>query len=176
MNVEDAARTGDRCRRADKGRQTDLSFESTVHPAATTKTTPKGVAGRVRKGFDWGSGLAVVPGILAAMLPRMACPACWPAYAGLLGAAGLPVLLDAAWLLPLTAMSLIVALGALAHRARTRRGYAPLWMGTVAATAVLIGKFVVESDSATYVGSGLLVGASLWNAWPSPQLRQECQR
>jgi mercuric ion transport protein len=111
--------------------------------------------------------VAVVPGVLAALLPRVTCPACWPAYAGFLGAAGLPILMDIRWLLPLTGASLVVAIGALGHGARGRRGYAPLLVGLAAAALVLIGKFVMNSNPATYLGTALLVCASVWNAWPS---------
>jgi hypothetical protein len=116
----------------------------------------------------------VVPGVLAALLPRVACPACWPAYAGFLGAVGLPVLMDLRWLLPLTGASLILALGTLAFRARSRRGYAPFLVGLGASALVLIGKFVLDSNPATYVGTGLLVCASVWNAWPASGGGQQC--
>lgn len=115
----------------------------------------------------WSTTAAVVPGILAALLPRITCPACWPAYAGFLGAAGLPILMDVRWLLPLTGTSLVVAVGALAVGARRRRGYAPLVVGLAASGLVLIGKFVMSSNPATYLGTALLVCASVWNAWPA---------
>jgi mercuric ion transport protein len=108
-----------------------------------------------------------MPGILAALLPRITCPACWPAYAGFLGAVGLPILMDVRWLLPLTAASLLVALGALAIGARSRRGWGPLFVGLAAAALVLIGKFVMNSNPATYLGTALLVCATVWNAWPA---------
>lgn len=109
----------------------------------------------------------MLPGILAALLPRITCPACWPAYAGLLGALGLPILMDVRWLLPLTGASLLVAIAALAIGARARRGYAPLLLGLLASAVVLIGKFVFASNPATYLGTALLVGATIWNAWPA---------
>jgi len=117
-----------------------------------------------RKG--WRSSLAIVPGIGAALLPKLACPACWPAYAGLLGSLGLGFLLDEAWLLPLTAAFLALAVGALAFRAPGRRGYGPFALGLVASGAVLGGKFALESDWTMGAGIALLVAASLWNAWP----------
>lgn len=119
-------------------------------------------SGRAR----WRSSMAVVPGILAALLPRITCPSCWPAYAGFLGAVGLPILMDVRWLLPLTAASLLLAIAALAIGARRRRGYAPLLIGLGAAALVLIGKFVFGSNPATYLGTAALVCASVWNAWP----------
>lgn len=114
----------------------------------------------------WRLGLAALPGIGAALLPKVACPACWPAYAGFASAVGAGFLLDTRYLLPLTAVFLAVAVAALAFRAPRRRGYGPFAVGLVAAAAVLAGKFVAESDAATYSGLALLVAASLWNGWP----------
>jgi hypothetical protein len=74
--------------------------------------------------------------------------------------------MDIRWLLPLTGASLLVAVAALAHGARGRRGYAPLLLGVAAAASVLIGKFVMNSNPATYLGTALLVCATVWNAWP----------
>jgi mercuric ion transport protein len=74
--------------------------------------------------------------------------------------------MDIRWLLPLTGVSLVVAVVALAHGARNRRGHAPLLVGVTAAALVLLGKFVMNSNPATYLGTALLVGASVWNAWP----------
>ncbi len=121
-----------------------------------------------RPGRDggWRSSLAALPGIGAALLPVGVCPACWPAYAGLLSALGFGFLLDTAYLLPFTAVFLLIAVGALAFRARTRRGYGPLIAGLAASTIVLIGKFALASNAAMYGGIVLLVAASLWNAWP----------
>lgn len=114
----------------------------------------------------WKSSLATVPGIALAFLPKLACPACWPAYAGLLSSLGLGFLVETKYLLPMTVVFLILALGALAFRARTRRGYGPFIAGVVAAIVVLVGKFQFDSDTAMYGGIGLLVAASVWNAWP----------
>src|SRR5690348_603817 len=100
------------------------------------------------------------------MLPKLACPACWPAYAGLLTSVGLGFLVSAVYLLPLTVAFLILALGAMVFRARKRHGYRPFLLGMVAASGVLMGKFVWESTSAIYGSVGLLVMASLWNTWP----------
>jgi len=120
----------------------------------------------MRSSSGWRSSLATIPGIAFAFLPKLACPACWPAYAGLLSSVGLGFLLDTAYLLPLTAVFLVLAVGALAFRARSRRGYGPFGAGLAAAGVVLVGKFVFESDAAMYGGIGLLVAASVWNAWP----------
>lgn len=122
----------------------------------------------------WRGTLAVAPGIGLALLPKVACPACWPAYAGFLSALGLGFLMDTAWLLPLTATFLVVAVGALAFRARRRRGYGPFLIGMVASAVVLIGKFAFDSDPAMYSGVALLVAASLWNTWPVRRPAASC--
>ena len=112
------------------------------------------------------ASLAVMPALGVAMLPKLACPACWPAYAGLLSAVGLGFLTQTAYLLPLTAGFLVIALAALGFRARNRRGFGPLVLGLLAAVFVIVGKFQFESDPAMYGGIALLVVASLWNTWP----------
>ncbi|VAV84986.1 hypothetical protein MNBD_DELTA01-13 [hydrothermal vent metagenome] len=121
-------------------------------------------AGKGRTG--WRSSFGVLPGIGASLLPVGVCPACWPAYAGLLSSLGFGFLLETAYLLPLTVLFLVFAVAAMAYRARTRRGYGPFILGLVAASIVLVGKFVFGSDTAMYGGIIMLVAASLWNAWP----------
>ncbi len=114
----------------------------------------------------WKQGLASLPAIGLSALPKLACPVCWPAYAGLLSSLGLGFLLSAAYLFPLTIAFLILALAALAFRAKSRRGFGPLLIGLVASIGILLGKFVWESHATIYGGVGMLVVASLWNAWP----------
>jgi len=114
----------------------------------------------------WKQGLLALPGVGVSLLPKLACPLCWPAYAGLLSSVGLGFLVSAAYLLPLTSGFLLIALGAMAFKANSRHGYGPFLLGLLAATAVLLGKFRWESNATMYGAVGLLVIASLWNAWP----------
>ncbi len=114
----------------------------------------------------WKQSLLALPGLGVSMLPKLVCPACWPAYAGLLSTVGLGFLLSTVYLLPLTVVFLVLALTVLAFRANKRRGYGPFVLGLVAGSAVLLGKFVLESNLIVYSALGLLVIASLWNAWP----------
>jgi len=95
----------------------------------------------------WKQGLLALPSVGFSMLPKLACPACWPAYAGLLTSIGLGFLISAVYLLPLTVAFLALALGAMVFRARARHGYKPFLLGLVAASGVLIGKFVWEATS-----------------------------
>ncbi len=119
--------------------------------------------------FRWQLNGAMLPTVGVAFLPKLACPACWPAYAGLLSSLGIGFFDYTPYLLPLTAVFLLIAVAALAYRAKHRRGYKPFLVGLLADVILLIGKFHYDSDVAMYVGLALLVLASLWNTWPKPQ-------
>jgi len=123
----------------------------------------------------WKQGLLALSGVGVSMLPKLACPACWPAYAGLLTSVGLGFLISAAYLLPLTATFLALALGALAFRANRRHGYGPFFLGLAAATGVLLGKFMWESSLIMYGAVALLLLASLWNSWPRRNVLSEAR-
>jgi mercuric ion transport protein len=114
----------------------------------------------------WKQSLVAIPGIGVSLLPKLACPLCWPAYAGLLTSVGLGFLISSKYLLPFTAAFLVLILGALAFRAHGRHGHGPFVVGLVAAVGVIVAKFQWESNLALYGAVGLLVVASLWNAWP----------
>ncbi|PYT29460.1 MAG: hypothetical protein DMG57_11640 [Acidobacteria bacterium] len=114
----------------------------------------------------WKQAVLAVPGVSVSLLPKLMCPLCWPAYAGLLSTLGLGCLISTVYLFPLTSALLALAVGSLAFRASRRRGLGPFWLGVVGAVLVLTGKFYFESASAAYSGLGLLVLAALWNAWP----------
>ena len=116
----------------------------------------------------WKQNLLAVPGLGLSLLPRIACPACWPAFAGLLSSLGLGFLVpNAVYLLPMTAAFLLLAVGMLAFRAPRRRGYGPFALGMLAAGSILLGKFSLASDPVLYTGLGLLILASVWNSWPA---------
>lgn len=114
----------------------------------------------------WKQHLLAAPAVGVSLLPQLVCPACWPAYAGLLSSLGLGFLISTVYLLPLTAGFLLLALAALGFRARQRHGYGPFFLGLAGTVGVLLGKFVWESKPTMYGAVGSLVAASLWNAWP----------
>jgi hypothetical protein len=114
----------------------------------------------------WKENLLTIPGIGVSLLPKLVCPLCWPAYAGLLSSVGLGFLISSKYLLPLTGAFLVLALGALAFRAKHRHGFGPFVLGMVSAVGVLIGKFAWGSNPTMYAAVGLLVIASVWNGWP----------
>jgi mercuric ion transport protein len=121
----------------------------------------------------WKQGVFAMPGVGFALLPKLACPFCWPAYASLLSSVGLGFLISTKYLLPLTAAFLVLALGALALGARHRHGYGPFLVGLIATIVVVTGKFAWDSRPALYAAVATLVAASVWNAWPQKMSRNE---
>ncbi len=114
----------------------------------------------------WKRTLTVLPGVGVSLLPKLACPMCWPAYAGLLSSVGLGFLISAQYLLGVTITFLLAAVAAFGFRASARHGYGPMLLGIAASVLVLYGKFFLESKAVMYSAVGLLSAASLWNSWP----------
>lgn len=109
--------------------------------------------------------VAVLPAIGTALLPTVTCPACWPAYAGVLSTLGLGFMNDTPYLLPLTMVFFALALASLGYQAGRRRHVTALLLGLLAALLVIVGKFTVVSHLTMYAGITLLAGASLWTSW-----------
>src|SRR5260370_27783665 len=113
----------------------------------------------------WRQSILAVPSIGVSVLPKLACPACWPAYAGLLTSIGLGFLISVRYLLPLTVAFLVLALAAMLFRARDRRDYGPFLLAGLAASGVLVGKFAWDSRPPVYGPIGLLLVSSLLHTW-----------
>ncbi|MBI4532727.1 MAG: MerC domain-containing protein, partial [Candidatus Melainabacteria bacterium] len=137
---------------------------SQVVKALTTST----VACTPRQ-FHWRRFLAVCPSLVA-LLPVLHCPACWPAYAGILSALGLGFLLQSTYLAPITSVFLILVLFTLGYKARARHGYVPLTVGLIAVAVILTGKFLLSSEAFVYGGLMLLFVTSIWNACPRKEV------
>ena len=116
----------------------------------------------------WREGWLTVPGISVALLPKLACPLCWPVYSGIVSSVGLGFLISTKYLLPLTVALLIFTLGVLAYHGKQRGRHGPFALGIVGAVAVMIGKFDLESNPVTFTGIVVLVVTSAWNMWPLP--------
>ena len=110
-------------------------------------------------------GLLTIPGAAVSLLPILACSLCWPAYATLLSSLGLGFLGNSAYLLPLTGALLAVAVAGLCLQIKSA-GYVPFAFGLVSGGAILVGKFMIDSNLATYAGVALLVIASVWSLVP----------
>lgn len=114
--------------------------------------------------------LTAIPGVAAALLPNVTCPACWPAYAGLLSAVGLSFLMTGPFFFVVVGALLSTSLFSLYHKAGERRGYGPLLLGLLAAGIILAGKASGFADSVLYTGAIGLIAASLWNRWPRKRI------
>ncbi len=66
-----------------------------------------------RANLRWQYFTAALPAIGAAALPKLTCPAYWPAYSGLLSAAGVGIINYTPYLLPLTVLFVGLSLFAL---------------------------------------------------------------
>ncbi len=128
--------------------------------ATLLKGAPAGTR-RVAGEGRWQAIVASSPAIGTALLPKLTCPLCLPAYAALLSALGLEFFDYTPYLLPLTLAFLAVALGALAIQAKRTRHWIALMIGVTASAIVLSGKFVFELDWLNTAGIGLLVVAIL---------------
>src|SRR5262249_4917485 len=102
---------------------------------------------------------ASFPAFGAALLPKLTCPFCWPAYTAMLSALGLGFVDYTPYLLPATLVFLAIGVGALMFRARKTGRLLPVTLGLIASVVVLLGKFAVDSNWATDTGLALLVGA-----------------
>lgn len=112
------------------------------------------------------SHAALLPAVGFAALPKLTCPACWPAYAGILSSLGVGFVNYTPYLLPLTAGFLAISVFSLAYRADRRRGYGPFLLGVAAGITVIVGKFGFDRDAAMWAGLATLVVSSVWNGWP----------
>ena len=109
---------------------------------------------------------ATIPSIGVALLPKLTCPMCWPAYAAIASTLGLGFLVHAQYLLAVTLAFLLLAIATLSFRARQRHGYWPALLGLGSSVVILVGKFSIDSPVILYCGVGMLMSASFWNAWP----------
>lgn len=110
-------------------------------------------------------GITILPAFAAALVPK--CPLCWMA---ILRSLGLGSSISAAWLQPLTLFFLVVALAAIAYRAHRRRAYGAPILRISAAMIIYVSRFIIRPDVGTYRGGAALMGASLWNSRPAPEI------
>jgi len=121
--------------------------------------------------------IMAIPSVLAAgfaALPVLTCPACWPLYAGLLSAVGIGFVDYTPYLLPVTAVLLIISLFPLVWKAKQRRGYLPFILGFLASVFIFMGKFQLDLAWMFYGGMVLLLTASIWNLWPKSAECKAC--
>jgi len=113
-----------------------------------------------------GGIIAAVSAIGIAFLPKISCPLCWPAYAGILSLVGLGFLLTGTNLLIVSSIFLGMVLVVFGLRARARRNFIPFW-GALAGVLMLIGgKFIFENMPLFYTGTIFLTVAAIADMWP----------
>ncbi len=125
---------------------------------AKGKNVSAGTTHNIKSGI-----FAMFPSISVVALTPFACPACWPAYIGLLASLGIGVTGVEKYLFPLTVTFLLLALWPLWVKGRARNNYSPLYLGGFAAMITLIGMFVIVFEPLLYTGVALLVIASVWS-------------
>lgn len=137
-----------------------MTLLRTKNTAVATSSRPS------ERKSGWRGLLLAAPGVGTALLPKLTCPLCWPAYTAALGAMGVSVASYGPYLFWTTLVLIGVGVGSLAHHAKRRRGYRPLLLGVFAGALIITAKFAFSSDPATYAGAVLLLGAALWHGWP----------
>ncbi len=109
--------------------------------------------------------LSVLPAVGASLLPAISCPACWPAYTGLLSALGLGFINYTPFLLPLMIVLLLIALYPFLKDAKASGRYALFYTALAASLLIVVGKFLIKSSILTYTGIVLLIVVSFYNAF-----------
>lgn len=114
---------------------------------------------RKRRGplFAGLTGIASVLGM--ASIPALTCPACWPAYVALLGAAGIGIFDFTPYLMPSIVLSVAVTLTAIGYQSYRAKSGTDFGLGVVGAILILVGRFGLLSDSAVYFGVAVMVSA-----------------
>ncbi len=107
-----------------------------------------------------------IPGVVAALLPNVTCPACWPVYAGVLSSLGLGFLMQGDYFYLVVGVLLAFSLFSLFYKAKSRHGLGPFLLGCLATATILSGKLYLTYNYVLYTGAAILIAASLWNNWP----------
>lgn len=108
--------------------------------------------------------LGVVPALGFSLIPSLACPACLPALASVLGAVGLTFMAEREYLIWLNLGALMAAILLLARNERKWISW-PLAVASGGATAIMLGKFIWSNSVTWWSGLGLFVAGSAWSNW-----------
>ena len=119
-----------------------------LHGAPTPEMIRSAVASHSGKNrgviFAGFAGIASTLGM--ASIPALTCPACWPAYIGLLGAAGIGYFDFTPYLVPSIVVSVVVALAAIGYQSYNTKSLSILVLGMAGAMLVLGGRLWLLSD------------------------------
>ena len=111
------------------------------------------------------STFAALPTLGVALLPKLTCAACWPAYSAALAWVGVGFVDYTPYLSWVMAAAIAVTGAVLLRQARQHHYYVPLLLGGIGAGILAVAKFWVENELAMYSGAALLAVATIWSAW-----------
>ena len=121
--------------------------------------------GAKRRGSRFAAIAAIVSTLGAVSIPALACPACWPAYLALLGAAGIGYFDFTPYLIPSIVISVVIALAAIGYESYRSRAISPFVVGVAGAILVLGGRFWLLSDLLMYGGIVVLLASLVMNGF-----------
>lgn len=108
--------------------------------------------------------LAGVAGVFGGILPVAACPACWPAYAGVLSSLGISFLGFRTGHFVLVGTLLATAMGMFAYDwQRHHRRFGPLLLGLIGCAFVIASNTYFNQPIVSYAGSVSFLSAAIWN-------------
>src|SRR5258706_16295594 len=96
------------------------------------------------------SRVMVISSVVLALAPK--CPICFLAYFGIFGVATTSASAYRAWLPAVTAVWLALTVATLAFQRRGQRRYGPALLGSLAALAILAGRFTLNDQTLVYGG------------------------
>ncbi|MBI5466825.1 MAG: MerC domain-containing protein [Candidatus Kerfeldbacteria bacterium] len=108
--------------------------------------------------------LAGVAGVFSGILPVAACPACWPAYAGVLSSLGISVLGFGTGHFVLAGILLAIAMGMLVYDWKRHHNRPwPLMLGLLGCAFVVASNTYFYQPIVSYAGSASFLSAAIWN-------------
>lgn len=113
------------------------------------------------------------PALGFSLMPSLTCPACLPALATLLAAAGLTFLAEREYLIWFNLVALGVAL-LLLKRGEGKWVSWPIATAAVGAAGVMLGKFVWSSSAAWWMGFGVFMLGAAWSTFGRRSKVNEC--
>lgn len=117
----------------------------------------------------------VFPALGFSLIPSLACPACLPALASVLGAVGLTFLAQREYLIWFNLVALAVALVLLARTERKWISW-PLAVAAFGAVTVMLGKFVWTASPIWWTGVGIFMLGSAWSTFGRPSTETGCNK
>lgn len=119
-------------------------------------------------GIDEVSGarlrITAIPVIILALLPKLACPFCWPLYTGMLGALGINFINYTPYLFPFLTLFLILTITGLIIGAKDNKKYKPIYLGVISSMFILLGKTLFETNVLIYSGIIGLMVSVIWQS------------